>query len=83
VGTNVFANYYANAERSSDSGFGFADGPKWHRAKHGEAAGADPRTAQKRSPIESSALGGEPRKRAAARWMICLPYQHDCLPHLG
>jgi hypothetical protein len=42
VGTNVFANYCANAERPSDSGFGFADGPKWHRAKHGEAAGADP-----------------------------------------
>src|SRR5215469_16221561 len=83
VGTNVFANYCANAERSSDSSFGFADGPKWHRAEHGQAAGADPRTTQKRSPVESSALGGEPRKRAAARRMICLPDQHDCLSHLG
>src|SRR6516165_3490362 len=83
VSTNVFANYCANAERSSDSGFGFADGPKWHRAEHGEAAGADPRTAQKRSPVESSALGGEPRKGAAARRMICSLDQHGRLPHFG
>src|SRR5262249_20819759 len=83
VGTNDFANYCAHAERSSATGFGFADGSKWNRAEHSEAAGADPRTAQKRSPVESSALGGEPRKGAAARRIICLPDQHDCLPHLG
>jgi hypothetical protein len=83
VGTNVFANYCANAKRSSDSGFDFADGPKWHRAKYGEAAGADTRTSQKGAAIDSGAVGGETCERAAARLPICSLDQHDCLPHFG
>src|SRR6516225_5523506 len=36
---------------------------------------------QKRSPVESSGLGGEPRKGAAARRMIYSLDQHARLPH--
>src|SRR5262245_38215823 len=56
-------------------------------------SGIVPRTARLAAPIterrenarRSRAVlwAASPRKEAAARLMICLPYQHDCLPHLG